>query len=204
MIFGQSVVQNFWITYLLFWAAFLLGIILVRFLPFASKIGERIYNYRVTLLKRWPYTLLQQAIIDHNPVKGAVLIALFLAGRSVFMALLGVVLISPVLLFLGGIFTPCLLTLWRNTRALVWTLAVIAFESAGYALAAGIGVTVGWSWLYQHVPLLDAVSQHAALLLYGFLAVVVLQIVAAVIESTAVIYLRIPGIPLDAIIDEQY
>lgn len=204
MIFSQSVMQNFWITYLFFWAAFFVGFILARFLPFASKIGSKIYNYRVNLLKKWPYTLLQQTIVEHNACKGAVLIALFLAGRSVFMFLLGFVLLSPVLLLLSGFLTPCLLTLWRNTRALVWTFAIVVFESAGYALAAGTGVAVGWGWLFQGLPLIETVLQNVDTVLYGFLAVVVLQIVAALIEATAVIHLRIPGIPMDAIIvDEQ-
>lgn len=202
MTFNQSIINGFLVTYLCFWIAFVVGFVLVRFLPFASRIGEKMYNYRINLLKK--YTLLKRAIFEHKTVKGAVLIALLLWGRSLLILLLGIILLSPVLLLLSGVLTPCLLTLWKNTRALVWTLAIVLFESAGYALAAGIGVAAGWNWLFQNVPFVEVIVQNAAAMMYGFLAVIVLQVIAAVIEAAAVIHLRIPGIPLDAIIvDEQ-
>lgn len=190
------IIQGFWITYAGFWVALVVGFLFARFVPFVSKIGEKIYNYRVNLLKRWPYTLLRQAIIDHKVV------TLFLVGRSVFMGLFGVVFVSPVLLFLGGFLTPCLLTLWKDNRALVWSMAIIVCESAGYAVAAGMGIAVGWSWIFEGMPLVETVIENGNTLLYGFLAGVGLQVAAAVLEAVAVIRLRIPSIPLDAILEE--
>lgn len=204
MTFSQSVMQGFWMTYLCFWIAFIIGFVFAQFVPVLSKIGEKIYNYRVNLLTKWPYTVLKKAVTEQEVVKGAILITLFLVGRSVFMLLLGVVLLSPVLLLVSGFLTPCLLTLWKDTRALVWSAAIIGFESAGYAFAAGIGIAAGWSWLFQNTLLIETITQNVLVILYGFLAVVVLQVAAAIIEAVAVIHLRIPGIPLDAIIvDEQ-
>ncbi|KYK36080.1 MAG: hypothetical protein AYK19_09685 [Theionarchaea archaeon DG-70-1] len=202
MTFNQSIINGFVITYLCFWVAFVVEFVFIRFLSFASKIGEEMYSYRINFLKK--YTLLKRAIVEHKTVKGAVLIALLLWGRSLLILLLGIVLLSPVLLLLSGVLTLSLLALWKNTRALVWTLAIVLFESAGYALVAGIGVAAGWNWLFQNVPFAEVIVQNAAAVMYGFLAVIVLQITAAFIEATAVIHLRIPGIPLDAIIvDEQ-
>lgn len=202
MDFNQSIINWFLITYFCFWIAFVVGFVFIRFLPFASKIGGKIYNYRINFLKK--YTLLKRAIVEHKTAKGVVLIALLLWGRSLLILLLGIVLLSPVLLLLSGVLTPCLLTLWKNTRALVWTLAIVLFESAGYALATGIGVAAGWNWLFQNVPFAQVVVQNASAVMYGFVAMIVVQVTAAVIEATAVIHLRIPGIPLDAIIvDEQ-
>lgn len=199
---SHYIVQVFGILCVGFWTAVLLGFIFTRLTPISSKIGEKIYNYRLALLKRWPYTVLKQAVADRKVVTGAVLIALFLVGRSVFMLLFGIVFVSPAALFVGGFLTPPLLTLWKSVRALVWSFAIVLCEFSGYALAASIGVAVGWSWIVEGVPVIETVIENQLAIFYGSLAVVGLQIAAAVLEAVAVIWLRIPGIPLDALLEQ--
>jgi hypothetical protein len=199
---SHCIVQAFWILCVGFWTAVLLGFIFTRLTPISSKIGEKIYNYRLALLKRWPYTVLRQAVADRKVVTGAVLIAFFLVGRSVFMLLFGIVFVSPAALFVGGFLTPSLLTLWKSVRALVWSFAIVLCEFSGYALAASIGVAVGWSWIVEGVPVIETMIENQIAIFYGSLAVVGLQIAAAVLEAVAVIWLRIPGIPLDALLEQ--
>ena len=184
------------ILYGIYWLCLLIGFIVVRSKTDTGRKLERYtWNSRVDSWHRQPvFKYLFNAMDNRKYVLSSILVMLFNLPMVIFQLLAGLIFLSPLVSAYAGIFVGLLVGQGKGKKFFIYTLITLIFEFSAFALAGGIGMSIGKSWLLTDTGFIDSWESVFGDISWFSILPLICLVLNGVLEATGPL-LGIDGVP---------